>query len=128
MFSPTHVLLSLCLSPFLSLSLSCADAAPKVRDNGGADFRKTANYGKVPAYLSEVQDQIARERELIQDMLAAETAGDEDYDEVSELSDAERGALIKALKQKWDAVNAQYQLITFKRISSSTSTVGAIKR
>lgn len=102
-------------------------AAPKMVDNGRLDYTKKEDYGKVPAYLGEVKSQIAEERDLIQQMLQAQEP-DGDYDMVTELSEQERKDLIKALKAKWDAVNAQYQLITFKRVSSSNSTVGAIRR
>lgn len=102
-------------------------AAPKMVDNGRLDYTKKEDYGRVPAYLNEVKAQINEERDMIQTMLQAQDV-DADYDMVTELSDEERAALIKALKAKWDAVNAQYQLITFKRVSSSNSTVGAIRR
>lgn len=103
-------------------------AAPKMLDSGDLDYRKKADYGRVPAYLHEVKTQIEEERTMIQEMLAAQHEDEGEYDMVSELSESERAALIKALKAKWDAVNAQYQLITFKRVSSSNSTVGAIRR
>lgn len=102
-------------------------AAPKMVDNGKLDYTKKEDYGKVPAYLNEVKAQIEEERTMIQDMLMQQDV-EGDYDMVTELSDSERAELIKALKAKWDAVNAQYQLITFKRVSSSNSTVGAIRR
>lgn len=102
-------------------------AAPRVKNTGGPDYRNKADYGKVPAYLGDVKEQIAQEQEMIAEMLAANDGGSE-YEQVVELSEADRADLIRALKDKWDAVNAQYQLITFKRISSSNSTVGAVKR
>ena len=102
-------------------------AAPKMVDNGRLDYTKKEDYGKVPAYLGEVKAQIDEERTMIQEMLMQQDV-EGDYDTVTELSDSERKELIAALQAKWDAVNAQYQLITFKRVSSSNSTVGAIRR
>lgn len=102
-------------------------AAPKMVDNGRLDYTKKEDYGRVPAYLNEVKAQIDEERTMIQEMLMQQDV-DGDYDTVTELSDGERKELIAALKAKWDAVNAQYQLITFKRVSSSNSTVGAVRR
>lgn len=96
-------------------------------DNGRLDYTKKEDYGKVPAYLGEVKAQIDEERTMIQEMLMQQDV-EGDYDTVTELSDSERKELIAALQAKWDAVNAQYQLITFKRVSSSNSTVGAIRR
>lgn len=96
-------------------------------DNGRLDYTKKQDYGKVPAYLNEVKAQIDDERAMITEMLQAQDM-EGDYDMVTELSDEERKGLIAALQAKWDAVNAQYQLITFKRVSSSNSTVGAVRR
>lgn len=104
-------------------------AAPKMVTGNKLDYRKKQDYGKVPQYLSEVKAQIEEERAMIQDMIAAQDEYDGGvYDTVTELSEGERTELVKALKAKWDAVNAQYQLMTFKRVSSSNSTVGAIRR
>lgn len=44
-----------------------------------------------------------------------------------ELSEDERGELLAALKEKWDAVNARYQRITHQKISTSTSTLGQVR-
>ena len=82
----------------------------------------------MPAYLHEVKAQIEEERTMIQEMLQSQNEMEGGFDMVTELSEAERKELIAALKAKWDAVNAQYQLITFKRVSSSNSTVGAVRR
>jgi hypothetical protein len=44
-----------------------------------------------------------------------------------ELSADERNELIFGLKQKWDEVNRTYQRTTFKKISTSNSTIGEIR-
>ncbi|RYG51114.1 hypothetical protein EON67_04020 [archaeon] len=44
-----------------------------------------------------------------------------------ELGMAEREELLDALKSKWDEANAAYQRITFKKISTSNSTIGEIR-
>ena len=44
-----------------------------------------------------------------------------------ELTSGEREDLLRALKTKWDAVNRQYQQITYRKISTSNSTIGEIR-
>lgn len=104
-------------------------AAPQPRPAAEPDYLRKSDFGKAPAYLSEVKQEIEQEKEFIRTMLAEDAgAGDDDYEEVRELSEEDRAGLIKALKAKWEEVNHAYQLITFKRISSSSSTIGAIRR
>lgn len=102
-------------------------AAPKPGKAMAADYLHKEDFGKVPAYLHEVKAEIAAEDEFVRGMLEAseETGGGP---RLSELPDSEREDLLEALKAKWDEVNKAYQLITFKRISSSNSTTGAIRR
>jgi len=101
-------------------------AAPQPRPSADPDYLRKSDYGKTPAYLEEVKTEIAQEKEFISGML---TGGDDEvYEEVRELSESDRAELIAALKAKWTEVNNAYQLITFKRVSSSNSTVGAIRR
>lgn len=104
-------------------------AAPQPKAASAPDYMRKSDYGKAPAYLTEVKQEIEQEKEFIRTMLEedGEDAKD-DYEEVRELSEEDRAALIKALKAKWDEVNHAYQLIAFQRVSSSTSTVGAIRR
>lgn len=104
-------------------------AAPQPKVAAEPDYMRKSDFGKVPAYLGEVKQEIDQEKEFIRTMLEDDAgAGEEDYEEVRELSEEDRLALISALKAKWDEVNHAYQLITFKRVSSSNSTVGAIRR
>ena len=43
------------------------------------------------------------------------------------LGDDERQGLLAALKSKWDEVNALYQRITYRKISTSNSTMGEVR-
>merc|ERR1712028_203181 len=61
---------------------------PAVRYSEEPDYMGKQDYGKVPAYLSQVKEEIKRENE--------------------------RREIIYALKQKWDHVNRGYQLCTHK--------------
>ena len=49
---------------------------PKVREVGEPDYRNKADFGKVPAYLSEIKREIAEEKEFIATMLAGASAAD----------------------------------------------------
>lgn len=76
-------------------------------------YRTKVDYGKVPAYLSDVKAEIERENEMIESYIAAQEPQDEAGAEEGQLMDAaERDALVDALKTKWDAVNKKYQRIS----------------
>lgn len=76
------------------------------------EAKAKVSYGRVPAYLAKVKEEIEAEREYIlhlldQEQLAAEAAVGSS---TRELSEDERGELIDALKTKWDEVNEKYQV------------------
>lgn len=101
-------------------------SAPKVRDTAEADYLAKADYGQVPAYLGEVQKEIEAEKEYVRQLFSDQ--GAVGGPAMKEMPEDEREMLLDALKEKWDSVNKVYQAITHKRISSSTSTAGAIRR
>lgn len=74
---------------------------------------KKEDFGKVPAYLKQVKEEIRRENEMIE-RYVKEQMGEVDKppELYEEFSDAERFELLEALKAKWDNVNAMYQKIT----------------
>ena len=74
---------------------------------------KKEDFGKVPAYLSQVKEEIQRENQMIERYVKEQMGEVEEAPEVyEEFSEDERQALVAALKAKWDQVNAQYQKIT----------------
>jgi hypothetical protein len=76
-------------------------------------YRTKVDYGKVPAYLGDVKQEIERENEMIESYIAAQEPQDEAGGEMGQMMDgAERDALVDALKTKWDAVNVKYQRIS----------------
>lgn len=100
---------------------------PRVKNTAEPDYLKKADYGQTPAYLSQVQEEIRRENEMI-DAYVKEQLGnplDQEDDIMEVLADEERENLIDALKCKWDAVNAQYQKMTH---NVNLDTVGKVKR
>ena len=74
---------------------------------------KKEDFGKIPAYLSQVKEEIKRENDMIdryvKEQMGEVEAAPEVYEEFPE---DERMELVNALKAKWDSVNAQYQKIT----------------
>lgn len=87
--------------------------APKQTGNMELNYMKKEDFGKVPAYLSQVKEEILRENQMIdryvKEQMGEVEAAPEVYEEFSEY---ERMELVNALKAKWDSVNAQYQKIT----------------
>merc|ERR1711988_1914118 len=79
---------------------------PKASGSAEADYLKKADYGQVPGYLSQVKEEIRRENEMIDAYVKEQMGYEENAGEA--LSEEERGSLIRALKQKWDAVNEKY--------------------
>jgi hypothetical protein len=55
------------------LAILC-HTVPKVRERGEPDYRHKADFGKVPAYLSEIKREIAEEKEFIATVLAEQSA------------------------------------------------------
>ena len=51
-------------------------AAPKVVDRGQPDYLRKSDFGKVPAYLKEVQREIEAENEFIEGMIREHTEAD----------------------------------------------------
>lgn len=93
------------------------------------DWTAKPDYGKTPAYLERVKQEVEAERELIATMLEAQDAeaAAADGPAVRELSEQERMDMLEGLKAKWDAVNFEYQKITFKDISTSNSSIGQVR-
>jgi len=99
-------------------------SAPK-REEGPIDWKKKADFGKVPIYLKNIKREITEEHEYIRAMqeaqAAAAPAGMRLMDEDEKLS------LIFDLKTKWDAVNKEYQKHSTLSLAS-LDTIGKVKR
>ena len=77
------------------------------------NYLKKEDFGKVPGYLTQVKEEIARENEMISKYVK-EQLGEYDAEPThyEEMDENDRASLVLALKNKWDKVNAQYQKIT----------------
>jgi len=73
------------------------------------DWLKAPSYGKVPAYLDSVKQELEQERDLMVQMLDAQQMESEAASgaHTREMADDERHELIEALKRKWDTVNVR---------------------
>lgn len=86
---------------------------PRVIDQGEPNYLLKDDYGRPPDYLSQVKEEIRREKEMIDTYVRERMGYDEEEQEKGEiLSDEERTALLEQLKAKWDLTNQKYQRIT----------------
>eukprot|EP00929_Paragymnodinium_shiwhaense_P020501 TRINITY_DN1364_c0_g2_i1.p1 TRINITY_DN1364_c0_g2~~TRINITY_DN1364_c0_g2_i1.p1 ORF type:complete len:282 (+),score=73.50 TRINITY_DN1364_c0_g2_i1:83-928(+) len=98
-------------------------AIPKKVSNGAKDYLCKEDYGKVPKYLSHVKKDIEAEYEYIRQL--ERQREDMNKSQVRPLDELERQELIHNLKEKWEAVNTDYQATTHL---TKLDTVGKTKR
>lgn len=99
---------------------------PKPTGSLELNYMKKEDFGKVPAYLAQVKEEIKRENEMIERYVKEQMGEVDEAPEVfDEFPEEERRELINALKAKWDSVNAQYQKITHL---VKLDTAGQIRR
>jgi hypothetical protein len=99
---------------------------PKTSGKPELNYLKKEDYGQVPEYLSHVKEEVRRENEMI-DKYINEQMGyvEKDPDTFEEMSEEERENLIYDLKQKWAAINKEYQKITHL---VRLDTIGQLRR
>uniref|UniRef100_A0A7S2AZP1 Enkurin domain-containing protein n=1 Tax=Octactis speculum TaxID=3111310 RepID=A0A7S2AZP1_9STRA len=112
------------------ISVNAVEAILKVpggRKEEDPRYMTKSDFGKKPAYLKQVKEQIQRENELI-DQYMENQAGrnrSEAEEELEMMDPHEQEELIIQLKTKWDSVNQSYQkmchMVTF-------DTVGKLRR
>ncbi len=74
------------------------------------DYTKKEDFGKIPAYLTQVKDEIRRENEMIERYIRQQMGEVERTPESYEqMTEEERRDLIYQLKEKWDHTNNLYQ-------------------
>ena len=90
---------------------------PKVHDKGELNYLGKEDFGKVPQYLTQVKEEVRREKEMIDRYVKEQMGIQEEQPEViEELSEDERHELLNALKAKWEIVNSKYQVISSLQI------------
>ena len=75
------------------------------------NYLQKQDYGKVPAYLSRVKDQIKDEYGMIEEMQQRNQPADQESIDV--LTEGDRERLLAGLKANWEAVNKEYQTLSF---------------
>ncbi|KAF8059723.1 hypothetical protein HT031_005131 [Scenedesmus sp. PABB004] len=87
-------------------------ASPKRRPQEAARYAERAGFGKVPAYLRRNRAAVAAEQQALEAYmrLHEQPAG---QPAAVPMSEEERGELLRHLKMKWAAVNAEYQKLGF---------------
>ena len=85
------------------------------------NYRTKPEYGQVPAYLDTVKAAVEEEKEMIASLtqLAVSARG-------QLLSEVERVEVVTGLKQRWEELMAQYQVLT--HMTSNTLSMGNLKR
>jgi hypothetical protein len=99
---------------------------PRVINLEEPNYRNKEDYGKIPAYLSQVKEEIQREKEMI-DTYVKEKMGIEEREPeyLEEIDDIERHQILDALKAKWDVVNKRYQKMAHV---VQLDTIGMVRR
>ena len=97
---------------------------PKQVAGNDLNYSKKEDFGKVPAYLTQVKEEIRRENEMIEKYIKEQMGEVERTPDIyEEMSEEERQTLVLALKKKWDHVNSQYQKITHLVLLDTTGQV-----
>jgi hypothetical protein len=99
-------------------------AAPKKVGQEVKDYLGKADYGKVPQYLHKIKYDIAEEYEYIR-KLQEEEEEEQKANQVRQLTEEEKAALIEGLKAKWEKVNTDYQATTH---ITKLDTIGKVRR
>ncbi len=90
------------------------------------NYKKRPGFGEIPSYLSTVKSEIAAEKEQVRTVMAQErNAQRRASPQMRVMSEEERQLMLTSLKQKWEAVNKQYQTITH---IVTLDTIGKIRR
>lgn len=102
---------------------------PRYKSKEETNWLAAETFGKVPAYLERVKREVEAEREYVlglldQQQMEAESSSGQ---QTREMTPDERDELCTALKMKWDVVNAKYQQIAHRKISTTNSTQGEIR-
>jgi len=93
--------------------------------NQAPRYRNKVDYGRVPAYLSDVKDEINKENEMIEQYFNDGQGKRGADDDGEEMEQQEVENLLRALKIKWGEVNSKYQK---KCHMVKLDTIGKVRR
>lgn len=107
-----------------SNALSVIFAQAKKPQSTTMDYTKKPDYGRVPAYLSKVKQDVATEREYIKSVLSANKEEDaKNQPKLVLLPEEERIELVESLKGQWESINKVYQLLTHNVTLDSSAKI-----
>lgn len=107
-------------------ALNCIMSDPGKKPQPKVSYLKKSDYGKIPAYLGQVKQEIAAEKEYIRQVMAKEMEEQmKAQPKMKLLPEDERLKLLKTLKEKWEHVNKQYQGMTH---IVTLDTIGKVRR
>jgi len=74
------------------------------------NFLNKPDFGKVPAYLNDVKEEMSKEEQLVKTMMAQHAEEkSKAQPKMRQLSEDERQQLLSNLKAKWEQINKLYQ-------------------
>ena len=88
---------------------------------GPFSYRTKPDYGQVPAYLDTVKAAVEEEKEMIASLTQPAVSARGQL-----LSESERVGVLTGLKQRWEELMGQYQVLT--HMTSNTLSMGNLKR
>ena len=102
-------------------SKAVASSPPTPAPTAPPRYRLKAEYGQVPAYLSEVRAAVAEEKEMVERLVQPPAVSRAEL-----LGEEERRELVQGLKGRWEELMRDYQVLT--HMSSHTLSMGNLKR
>jgi len=107
-------------------ALKAIMAESKTAPRDDQDYVTKPDYGRVPAYLGRVKEEIQKEKDYVYEIMKREKEEEiKQQPRLRLLPEEERLALVNDLKLKWEAVNKKYQLMTHNNV---LDTNGKIRR
>jgi len=101
-------------------------AAPKKVSQGAKDYLCKEDYGKVPKYLKNIQQDINAEYDYI--AMLQQQEDEEANSQMRPMAEDERLQLITGLKAKWESVNTDYQAQTHLTILDTAGKMAGKER
>jgi len=107
-------------------AVSNITAEPKVPESREIRYVTKPEYGKKPAYLEAVKQEISAEKDYIREIVQKEREEQmRSQPKMRLLPEEERERLLTNLKRKWEVVNKQYQEMTH---IVALDTIGKVRR
>jgi hypothetical protein len=78
------------------------------------DYTRKPDFGRAPAYLSKVKEEVAAEKDYVRQWQEQRSLAEQEAaSNMSILSEEERQHLLDGMKKSWEALNKAYQTLSF---------------